>query len=72
MAKSAEELVSSAKRLPPSERAALIEALLDSMDAPDAVVDERWVEEAESRTKAFDAGDLESIDAEVVVSRLTK
>jgi putative addiction module component (TIGR02574 family) len=72
MTKSAKDLVESAKRLPPVERAALIEALLDSMDAPDAIVDARWTVEAESRLAAYEAGELQSMDADAVLSQLRK
>lgn len=65
-------LVSSAKRLPPVERAALIEALLDSMDATDPERDAKWAAEAESRLGAYGSGELEAVDAEAVIARLLR
>lgn len=72
MYKSTEDLVESAKRLPLAERAALIEALLDSMDAPDPVFDKKWTVEAESRLAALESGELQSIDADTVLAQLRK
>ncbi len=72
MTKSAKDLVESAKRLPLAERAAVIEALLDSMDAPDPILDAKWTVEAESRLAAHESGELQSIDADTVLAQLRK
>ena len=72
MTKSAKDIVESAKRLPPAERAIVIEALLDSMDAPDPAIDAKWVAEAESRLQAYESGELKAIDADEVLSNLRK
>ncbi len=70
MTKFAKDVVDSVKRLPPAERAAVIEALLDSMDAADPSIDAKWVREAESRLGAFKAGELQSVDADEVLAKL--
>lgn len=72
MTKSSRDLVEKAKRLPIAERAAVIEALLDSMDAADPAFDAKWVAEAESRLLAYESGELLAIDAEEVMSKLRK
>ena len=72
MTKSAKDIVDSAKRLPPAERAAVIEALLESMDASDPSIDAKWIVEAESRLRAYEAGELESVDADEVLAKLRK
>ena len=72
MTKSTEDLVLLAKRLPPAERIALIEALLESMDATDPGRDAKWVAEAESRLEAYVAGELEAVDAEALMARLLR
>ncbi len=36
------------------------------MDNPDAEIDALWAKEAEERLAAYDRGDIEAIDAEVV------
>ncbi|NJN50487.1 MAG: addiction module protein [Gammaproteobacteria bacterium] len=69
---SAKGIVDSAKRLPPAEPAAVIEALLDIMDASDPAIDAKWVVEAESRLAAYRAGDLKSVDADEVLATLRK
>ena len=56
----------------PSSRAILVERLLDSLDKPDPSIDEQWAKEAEDRIKAYDAGELEGIPAEDVLSKYKK
>jgi putative addiction module component (TIGR02574 family) len=45
-------LVSKALKLPPDERFALIDELLQSLDRPDPDLDRIWIEEAERRLAA--------------------
>lgn len=72
MTKSAKDLVDSAMKLPLAERAAVIEALLDSMDAPDPVFDAKWTAEAESRLAGYESGELEATDADAVLAQLRR
>lgn len=60
----AEKLLHQAMRLPASERAALVESLVESLDKPDPALDALWLKEAESRIAAYRAGELEAVDAE--------
>jgi putative addiction module component (TIGR02574 family) len=72
MTKSAEDIVDSAKKLPPAERAAVIEALLEYMDASDLSLDAKWAAEAESRLEAYVAGELDSVEADEVLAQIRK
>jgi putative addiction module component (TIGR02574 family) len=72
MTKSAKDIVDSAKKLPPAERAAVIEALLESMDASDLSLDAKWAAEAESRLDAYLTGELASVDADEVLAQIRK
>jgi len=49
MSASAETLLRQALKLPPSDRAALVEGLITSLDKPDPELDALWLKEAESR-----------------------
>jgi putative addiction module component (TIGR02574 family) len=53
--------------LPLAERAALVEALLDTIDAADPERDRKWLDEAESRVRAYRAGELPAVDADQVL-----
>lgn len=55
-----------ALRLSATERAALAEALLESLNQPDPRIDELWAKEAERRLSAFEAGETEAIPVEEV------
>jgi putative addiction module component (TIGR02574 family) len=70
MGKLTEDILEVARRLPATERAALVDELLRSLDKPDAEVDALWAKEAEERLAAYDRGDIEAIDAEVVFAEL--
>jgi putative addiction module component (TIGR02574 family) len=59
-----------ARRLPPGERAELIEDLLSSLDAPDARIDALWADEAERRLAAVDGGGMPARDAADVLRDL--
>jgi len=72
MTKSAEDIVDSAKKLLPVVRAAVIEALLKSMDASDLSLDAKWAAEAESRLEAYVAGEFDSVEADEVFAQIRK
>lgn len=61
---SATELISDALSLKPAERYVIIEALVHSLDAPDATIDAAWIDEAEKRLEAYKAGKLNSVTFE--------
>ncbi|AUB82433.1 addiction module protein [Candidatus Thiodictyon syntrophicum] len=56
--------------LPPQERAALVEGIIASLDRPDPSLDALWLKEAQDRLAAYDAGELEAIDADEVFAEL--
>ncbi|HUP90857.1 MAG TPA: addiction module protein [Solimonas sp.] len=57
-------------KLPASERAALVESLVESLDRPDPSLDALWLKEAESRLAAYRAGELGAVDAEGAFTEL--
>jgi len=65
------ELESEALRLDPRSRARLAERLLGSLDdLADAEIEELWLDEAERRERAWDAGEVEGIPADQVLREL--
>lgn len=67
---SPESILRQALQLPATERAALVDELIGSLDKPDSSLDEIWLKEAESRLEAYRSGDLKAVDAEQVFSEL--
>lgn len=70
MAASAKAVLEQALRLPPNDRAALVENLILSLDNPDPSVDAQWLKEAEDRLAAYRSGELAAVDAEQVFAEL--
>lgn len=70
MTKVAAELLNEALKLIPSERVALVDELLSSLDKPDSKIDALWAKEAEERLKAFQEGKIKSISYEDVLNEL--
>lgn len=62
-------LLDAALKFPPSERFALIDELLHSLDRPDPVLDRIWIEEAERRLAAYRSGRVQGVPAEDVVGK---
>lgn len=68
MNQATEALFQAALALPPENRAALAEQLLDSLaDEDQAALDAAWVEEAKRRLQAFDQGKAKAIPGEEVM-----
>lgn len=64
-------LTQEALKLSPYERAQLIDALLESLDpAEQEEIDRAWLEESRERLKAFQAGNLDAVDGETVLTEL--
>jgi putative addiction module component (TIGR02574 family) len=61
MSDAMEYLSAAAKKLAPSERLALVEQLLDSLDMPDSSVDAQWAAETVDRLAAYRRGEIEAI-----------
>jgi putative addiction module component (TIGR02574 family) len=70
MTEVADKLVREALQLDPSERAAVIEELLSSLDRPDPDIDAKWAREAEDRLAGYRAGEIEAIAADEVFAEL--
>ena len=51
-------------KLPPLEKANVIDLLLKSLDEPDPSLDKLWAKEVENRVDAFDSGKLSTITEE--------
>jgi putative addiction module component (TIGR02574 family) len=73
MAASKDDIFRTAMGLPEAERADLIGALIDSLDAGvEAGVEAAWRTEIERRSKELESGAVQSIPWEVVRQRLAR
>ena len=73
MTTAAQAILKQALSLDPVERAELIEELFHSFDkAPDRKIDALWVDEAESRIDAYDAGKICADSAKAMFERISK
>ncbi|MEX0959211.1 MAG: addiction module protein [Burkholderiales bacterium] len=70
MSKLSKDIMTAVFRLPATERAALVDALLQSLDKPDPEIEALWAKEAEERLAAYDRGEIEAIDAEEVFAEI--
>jgi putative addiction module component (TIGR02574 family) len=71
MSTNSEHILQEALALGPQERAELVEQLLATFQSPpDPHIDELWAREAEDRLDAYDRGELKSVPAEEVFSRI--
>ncbi len=69
----AEQILEDALKLPPVDRAALIERLFKSFDSTsDKQIDAAWADEMESRIVAYEAGKISASPAEEVFVRLNQ
>ncbi len=67
MTAQSEEALAAALALPPTDRAALVEAILASFDFPArAEIDALWVAEVDDRLAAFERGELTATPADEV------
>ena len=69
MTDSAKSRIDQALKLTASERAAVAERLLASLDVPDPAIDAAWAHEANARVEAHDRGEIESVPAEDVFAK---
>lgn len=56
-----DQLLSRALKLTPSEKAEIVDRLLQSFDKPDKELDKLWKKEAEDRIDAFESGDIQTV-----------
>jgi putative addiction module component (TIGR02574 family) len=66
---SAKTLSAQAMQLPPEERLALVDELLDTLDVPDANLDAQWAKEAESRLAAYRRGEVQALALSDVIAK---
>ncbi|TXL72424.1 addiction module protein [Vineibacter terrae] len=62
-------LIEQVRALPPEDRIALVEVVLDSLDQTDPAIDQLWVREATDRVAAYRRGELGAKDLSDVVAR---
>ena len=68
-----QQVLEKAVRLPPVERAELVEQILSSFDFPaHDKIDALWAQEAEDRIDAYDRGELKAIPASRVFERIDR
>ena len=65
------EVESEALKLRPVDKIHLTEALLSSLDKPDELVEQKWVDESERRYDAYKKGDLKGIPLDQFSPRLS-
>jgi putative addiction module component (TIGR02574 family) len=58
MSNEAKTLIEQARALPPQDRIALVEDVLDSLDRADPDIDQLWAHEASERLAAYRRGEL--------------
>jgi putative addiction module component (TIGR02574 family) len=69
MSNEAKTLIEQARALPPEDRIALVEDVLDSLDHADPDIDQLWAREATDRVAAYRRGELAAKDLSDVVAR---
>lgn len=67
--KSINELAIKAMGFSPTERIQLVEAILSSLDKPDADIEKKWIAESEARYDAYKRGEISAIDWDDVKKR---
>lgn len=73
MTAQSDEVLAAALALPPTDRAALVEAILASFDFPArAEIDALWGAEVDDRLAAFERGELTATPADEVFARLNR
>ncbi len=65
----AKQLCDQASQLPPEERLALVDQILDTLDEPDSSLDAQWAHEAESRLAAYSRGEVHAIPLNEVIAK---
>lgn len=73
MSKQREQILAEALKLPPVERAELVENLLSSFEFRSRkTIDALWAQEAENRIDAFERGEIAAIPAKEVFAKIEK
>jgi putative addiction module component (TIGR02574 family) len=66
------QIIRNALKLPPMERANVIDQLLSSLDQPDEHIDSLWRKEVEDRITAYKKGKIKSVSLKDVLSAYRK
>jgi putative addiction module component (TIGR02574 family) len=69
MGDEAKTLIEQARALPPRDRIALVEDVLDSLDRADPEIDRLWAREASDRLRAYRRGELAAKDLCDIVAK---
>lgn len=69
MSNDAKTLIEQARALPPEDRIALVEDVLNSLDHADPGIDRLWVREASDRLAAYRRGELTARDLGDIVAK---
>jgi putative addiction module component (TIGR02574 family) len=69
MSDEAKTLIEQARALPPRDRIALVEDVLDSLDRADPEIDRLWAREAGDRLAAYRRGELAAKDLGDIVAK---
>ncbi|MEO8020768.1 addiction module protein [Polaromonas sp.] len=64
-----ETLGAQAVQLPPDERLALVEKILDSLDVPDPSLDGLWATETDDRLAAYRRGEIRAVTLSEVLAK---
>ncbi len=64
-----DRIISEALKLPPADRAKLVDKLLKSLDKPDGGIDREWKKESEDRIDAFEADDIQTVKVQEMLNR---
>ena len=62
-------IIEQAKQLSALEKIEVVDALLASVDKPDAEVDKQWANEAEDRLAAYRRGEVKALDLNLVLAK---
>jgi putative addiction module component (TIGR02574 family) len=64
------DLIAEAISLPVEERAVVVESILNSLNPPDPVVDNKWISVAKLRLSELRSGAVEAVPGDEVFSRI--
>ena len=63
------QICDQASQLPPEERMALVDQILDTLDERDSTLDSQWAHEAENRLAAYRRGEVQAIPLNEVIAK---
>jgi len=69
MSDEAKTIIEQARALPPQDRIALVEDLLESLDRADPEMDRLWALEANGRLAAYRRGELAAKDLAAIIAK---